>query len=167
MLGIIPSLAVTLFVGIGSIVANNAKELPNQKLPLRTDGCYVNESTSVLSSTLPLRFSISDNDGWKDQEYSTLTNIFAISYLWHPLITVVSSVIFGFLFSVIVNMKRKQRRVKSHYLTPLVLKLWVKILGREYMERWVEFEDKDSSLDKNNGTTSMTIPRITVPPKVT
>lgn len=165
MLGMIPSLTITLFLGIGSILAGNAKELPNQKLPLRTDGCYWNE-TDVTSNFIT-RFSISENDGWKDQEYSTLNTIFSISYLWQPLITVVSSVVFGLLFSVIINQYRKSPPVKSRYLSPYIVTMWVKILGKEKLEQWIEFEDENTDMNENdlkkNESIGMgTIPRATL-----
>jgi hypothetical protein len=138
-----------LFLGIGSILAGNAKELPNQKLPLRTDGCYLNESDIGYSSNLLPRFHISDNDGWKDQEYSTINTIFSISYLWQPLITILSSVIFGLLFSLIINQYRKAPPVKSRYLSPLVLKMWVKILGKKRLENWIEFEPEETDENEN------------------
>ncbi|XP_021948921.1 sodium-coupled monocarboxylate transporter 1 [Folsomia candida] len=147
LLGIIPTLSITLFLGLGSIMAGNAGNLPNQKLPLRTDGCYLNETT-IFSSNLNSPFSIRDNDAWKDKEYSTLNTIFSISYLWQPLITIVGSVVFGLFFSIIVNMYRKSPPVKSRYLSPLILKMWLKILGRTRLESWIEFEDEDENANK-------------------
>jgi len=113
-LALIPSLGLTLFFGIGSIIKNNAGELTNQKLPLRTDGCYRNETlTSFLSSTQ--QYTSKANDAWKDEIYSPLNNVLSISYLWPPLVTVVTTVIFGLLFSVIINAFTKPRKGKRDY----------------------------------------------------
>ncbi|XP_035714145.1 sodium-coupled monocarboxylate transporter 1 isoform X2 [Folsomia candida] len=146
MLGIIPTLAITLFIGVGSILQGNEGLLPVQKLPLRTDGCYVNE---MLQDT----FFSPAGKGWKDEDYSPLTKIFSIAYLWQPAITIMSTLIFGMLFSIIINASGgnngRKRRVKSRYLSPHVLSMWVYIFGSERMKKWVEFEeDEDVARNK-------------------
>ena len=153
MLGVIPSLIITIFIGVGSIVAGNAKNLPNQKLPLRQDGCYVNSTD--LYSTANSFFSspmVKSEPEWKQLEYSGLNNFLGVSYLWHPLITVVTTVVFGLIFSFIINKYKKSKPVKVKYLTPVVLKFWVKVLGKERLEGWVDFVDEEElELENNNG----------------
>jgi hypothetical protein len=135
---------MSLFFGIGAILAENAGKLPNQKLPLRTDGCYYywNESVAISSEFA----SVGENTFWKDEEYSGLDNLFAISFQWQPMIPVVGTVLFGLIFSVVVNVVRKDRNspVKEKYLTPVVLSMWVKVFGKVEVSRWVEFEVLDS-----------------------
>jgi hypothetical protein len=143
MLGVLPCLAVTIFIGVGSIVAGNAGNLPNQKLPLSQDGCYlINSTHSTLSpSSFYTDPSImkTSSPSWKDLEYSGLNNFLAVSYLWHPLITVVTTVLFGLAFSLIINQFQKSKPVKIKYLTPIVLTFWVWVLGKKKLEGWVDF----------------------------
>lgn len=143
MLGVIPALVLTLFFGLGSILTGNAGNLPNQKLPLRNDGCYLNNTEEeYIFSTLVNKIK---TDDWKDKEYSGLTNAFAISYLWLPVITILSTIFFGLLFSAIVNMFKASPPVKSRYMTPIILSMWVAILGKKRLESWVEFEIEDEN----------------------
>lgn len=94
-MALIPSIGLTLFFGLGSILKNNAGELPNQRLSLRTDGCYVNETrTSYMDDIEQYSFK----QAWKDETYTPLTQALSISYLWQPLVTLVSTVVFGLLF---------------------------------------------------------------------
>lgn len=106
-------------------------------------------------------FSIYENTAWKEEEYSSLNNIFAISYLWQPLITVVSTVVFGLIFSLCIQTRKKYARVKSGYLTPLVTSMWIKIFGKDRLAQWVEFEDLNANkLENPKDVYSMgTIPR--------
>lgn len=144
-MGAICSLILTLFIGIGSIIEGNAGHLSNQKLPLREDGCYINETTteSTILSEISPRF----NKQWKDVEYSDLNNLFGISYLWLPAITVSSAIIFGLIFSMVINIWRKPPPVKAKYMTPMIVTMWRKILGEERIRHWVDFSDEN---DENN-----------------
>jgi hypothetical protein len=141
VMGVIVSLAMTLFLGIGSIIAGNDGKLPNQKLSLRTDGCYLNETDSYDIDQNFLRTNVA----WKEQDYPGLDNIFAMSYLWQPLIPVVGTVVFGLIFSAIVNLLRKTdpTPVKTKYMTPIILSMWVKLLGRKRLTKWIRFEDDE------------------------
>lgn len=157
-MGAICSLILTLFIGIGSIVQGNAGKLSNQKLSLRTDGCYLNTTTvspeNYFIATSPeddLSLSPRFNTAWKDEEYSALNNLFGISYLWLPAITVASTIIFGLIFSIIINMTMKKRAlVKVKHLTPIVAKMWVKILGKERLLNWIDFSTDDDTDKKKN-----------------
>jgi len=165
MLGIIPSLVITLFLGVGTIIAGNAGDLPNQKLPLRTDGCYLNTTESLRSYPIESML-MKANTAWKDEEYSTLTNLFSISYLWQPMITLFSTVIFGLLFSLIINVYKRSPPVKEKYMTPIIVSMWKAILGKERLESWIEFEEddiNDNKSKKDSETFGMgTIPRVTL-----
>lgn len=141
MLAVIPSVGMTLFFGIGSIMKNNAGELPNQMLPVRTDGCYINETITTFADSSP--YSMKQNVEWKDETYTTLTKVLSISYLWQPVITIVGTVVFGLLFSLIINMFQKSPKVKSKLMTPIILSMWKKILGVDKLSRWIDFDDHD------------------------
>jgi hypothetical protein len=148
LLGLALALVISLFFGIGAILAGNAGKLPSQKLPLRTDGCYCWNESGAISSDLSSveRLSLRENTSWKDEEYSGFDNLFAISFQWQPMIPVVGTILFGLIFSVVVNVVRKVRNrpVKEKYLTPVILSMWVKVFGKVEVSRWVEFEVLDS-----------------------
>ncbi|KAJ6645757.1 Sodium-coupled monocarboxylate transporter 1 [Pseudolycoriella hygida] len=140
-LALIPSIAMTLFFGLGSILKNNAGELPDQRLHVRTDGCYVNETiTTSFDSAL---YSAKQNVAWKDETYPPLTEVLSISYLWQPLITIVSTVVFGLLFSVVINVFKKPPKVKAKYMTPIILSIWKKIYSEKRLNYWIDFSDDD------------------------
>jgi hypothetical protein len=141
LLGLALALVISLFFGIGAVLSGNAGNLPDQKLPLRTDGCYQNESVSTMD-ILPLK----ESTFWKEQEYSTLDNLFAISFQWQPMIPVVGTIVFGLMFSIVVNIVRKVESipVKQRYLTPVTLSMWVNVFGKKGLSRWVEFDVFDS-----------------------
>lgn len=130
IVGAICALILTLFIGVGSIVEGNAGNLSNQKLPLRTDGCYLNESLGGLI----------ESTNWKDIEYSGMNNLLGISYLWQPAIPVCGSIIFGLIFSIIYRLFRKQGPVKAKYMTPIIVSLWQKILSEKTFNDWIETE---------------------------
>lgn len=149
MLGILPTLIITLLLGIGSIVAENAGELPDQSLPFRTDGCYLNDTFGMKSNSnlYQGRYSLQDNMGWKDQEYSGWVNFLSISYLWQPLITVCSTVFFGLIFSIAINIYKKRSGwvptpVPKKYFTPVIVSMWVRLLGKERLQDWIDFDEK-------------------------
>lgn len=162
MLGVFPALFLTLFIGVGSILDGNEGLLPNQKLPLRTDGCYINDTIDDFTTTISSMFGDSRSGSiissyptsWKDEEYSALTKLFSVAYLWQPVITVLSTIIFGLLFSIMINLWRKngekgdrhRQPVKSRYLSPHILTMWVKLLGKDRLKDWVEFEDEDEDV---------------------
>ncbi|CAL8112703.1 unnamed protein product [Orchesella dallaii] len=146
ILGAICSLALTLFIGIGSIVEGNAEKLSNQKLDLRTDGCYINETINstiaspyLHNSETSLRF----NTDWKEIEYDALHNLLGMSYLWLPAITVVSAIVLGLVFSMLLNMWKKSPPVKAKFMTPIIVSMWVKILGEKKVSEWIDFHDED------------------------
>lgn len=150
---LLPSVVLTLFFGIGSILKNNAGELPDQRLSLRTDGCYVNEtlSRSYIDSS---HYSFKQNVEWKDESYTTLTEVLSISYLWQPLVTLVSTVVFGLLFSFIVNLFKKPTKVKAKYMTPIILSMWIWILGVNRLSNWIDFDDSDDDVDNQSDNTA-------------
>lgn len=150
-MAVIPSVGITLFFGIGSIMKNNAHELPDQTLPVRTDGCYINETIKSFVDSSP--YSMKQNIAWKDESYTPLTKVLSISYLWQPVITIVSTVVFGLLFSLIINIFKKSPKVKAKYMTPLILSMWKRILGVERLSHWIDFDDDDEEDSHANDDT--------------
>lgn len=146
-MALIPSISLTLFFGIGSIIKGNANELPNQRLPLRTDGCYVDDSMTFFNTTQ--QYTLKQNVAWKDETYSPLTTVLSISYLWQPLITIVGTVIFGLLFSFVVNLFKRPPKVKTKFMTPIILSMWIRILGVKRLRYWLDFDDEDESSENN------------------
>jgi hypothetical protein len=77
LLGLALALVISLFFGVGAVLSGNAWNLPDKKLPLRTDGCYWNESGSSME-----KLSLNQNTFWKEHEYPGLDNLFAFSFQW-------------------------------------------------------------------------------------
>lgn len=140
---------MTLFFGIGSIIKNNAGELPDQRLPLRTDGCYINETISATFFDSS-QHSLRQNVAWKDETYTPLTQVLSISYLWQPLVTIVSTVVFGLLFSFIINIFTKPPKVKALYMTPIIVSMWKSIFGVKKLSQWIDFDDDEEDDHANN-----------------
>lgn len=83
-----------LLLGVGSIIAGDRGDLPDQKLPLSTSGCYGLEPNVTFTSLIAA-------DSWKDGNDSTLIKILSISYVWYPGIGCLSTIFFGIIFSLI------------------------------------------------------------------
>ncbi|ODN05898.1 Sodium-coupled monocarboxylate transporter 2 [Orchesella cincta] len=155
LLGIICSLVLTLFIGIGSIVEGNAGKLSNQKLSVSTEECYINETTNSFYSPNDTAPSLRFNTDWKNVEYSPLHNLLGISYLWLPAITIVGSIVFGLIFSMIINTFKKPKPVKAKYMTPIIVSMWVKIFGEKKASEWIDFHDEDEQMPKKGEQSSI------------
>lgn len=155
-MALIPSVGVTLFFGIGSIIKNNAGELPDQRLPVRTDGCYINETISATTFFDSSQYSVKQNVAWKDETYTPLTQVLSISYLWQPLVTIVSTVVFGLLFSFVINIFKKPPKVKAKYMTPLILSMWKGIFSAKKLNQWIDFDDDDDNNPSNDAISGRT-----------
>lgn len=148
------SIAVTLFLGIGSTINGLNGNLPNQKLSLQTDGCYMENSTTAgltnswVAQQDPFDHqSLLKSSSWKEEEYSTLLDLFSVSYIWHPFVAVVGTVMFGLLFSTIVNcFVEPKHPVKAKYMSPIVVKIWRKVLSDNMFKYWIEDEDEIESV---------------------
>lgn len=89
------------------------------------------------------QYSLRQNVAWKEESYSTMTQVLSISYLWQPVLTIVSTVVFGLLFSLIVNIFQKPPRVKAKYMTPIIMSMYKKILSAERLNSLFDFDDDD------------------------
>jgi hypothetical protein len=105
--------------------------------------------------------ALKENTFWKEQDYPALDNLFAISFQWQPMIPVVGTIVFGLMFSIVVNIVRKVESipVKQKYLTPVTLSMWVNVFGKKGLSRWVEFDvfgyDKQHEIkDESNATST-------------
>ncbi|ODN05896.1 Sodium-coupled monocarboxylate transporter 2 [Orchesella cincta] len=140
ILGAAVSISLTLFLGIGSTINGINGNLPNQKLPLRTNGCYLNESDSNS-----LWKEINEQVSWKEEEHSGIINFFSVSYIWHPAVAVLGTVIFGLIFSTIVNVFiAPEYPVKEEYMSPLIVKMWKKVLSDEMFHRFIQEDDTNA-----------------------
>lgn len=141
--GAVVSIGLSLLLGIGSTINGLNGNLPNQKLPLSTEGCFLNDSTTVVPSTwiaeLPSNTMSRHEVAWKEEEYSGIINLFSVSYIWHPFVAVVGTVILGLIFSLIVNLFVEPKHpIKASYLSPLVVKMWRKILSDDWYYYWID-----------------------------
>lgn len=143
LMGLVPSVALTLFIGVGSILAGNDSKLPNQKLPFGNDGCYLNGTlTTEAAATTLARFTTTSSN-WKDQEYSSIINVLSLSYMWQGIVPVFCTIIFGLIFSLIVRRFRKFPKFSSAFMSQPILKLWIFLRGRDNLRHLIEFEDEN------------------------
>lgn len=145
------SIVLTLFLGIGSTINGLNGNLPNQKLSLETDGCYVVNSTTdywvAQQNSFADRQSLLMSSSWKEEEYSFILDLFSVSYIWHPFVAVVGTVMFGLIFSAIVNFFVEPKHpVKSKYMSPILVKIWRKVLSDNMFKYWIEDEDEIESV---------------------
>lgn len=144
-------MALTVFLAVGTTVNGLNGNLPNQKLSLITEGCYLNSTMdtdhSIASTYMQTDSDMLRNNSWKDEETSGLMSFFSVSYIWQNVISVLGTVIFGLIISVIVNKFSKgsiNLPVPSRYMSPLIVKMWRKLLSEETFHYWIDDENKDA-----------------------
>jgi len=123
------------FISIGGLVDSN---LPNQKLQLSTAGCV------GLNSTEP--GIIDDGLYWKEQEYSLLTILFSISFLWASLIGSLSTFFFGALYSLFFT--NQPNSVDRRCISPPLLSFWTKFYP-EKLKKALRLENMTMETDSN------------------
>ncbi|XP_035714103.1 sodium-coupled monocarboxylate transporter 1 [Folsomia candida] len=154
--GMIISIAISGFVGLGNILAGRKNLLPNMRLPLTIRGCPCANMTGFEAACEDLvdeddqdRLDLPDTSGWKNLEYSGWVKIWSASYMWQPGIGIVSTLIFGILFSSLVSALFPQRypKVKSNLLSRPFVRLWNKMFGVKCMQQFIDYGEHS---DNNN-----------------
>ncbi|OXA57937.1 Sodium-coupled monocarboxylate transporter 1 [Folsomia candida] len=155
LLGLLASVVITGFIGIGNIVAEKLYLLPDMKLSLSLRGCSCTNSTSIETIIMPCSDFISpqnltqldtfDSFDWKENDDSIFIKIWSTSYIWQPGIGVVSTLFFGAVFSIIVtSINRKHvKKVPARLLSKPFIKLWNKVIGDARMRQWIEYDNKN------------------------
>lgn len=134
------------FIGLGNIIAGVQDLLPNQRLNLTVAGCTCsNGIEEQFCRDFPDNdyLDLPDNSYWKENGDSGLIRIFTTSYIWLPGAGVLSTIVFGTLFSLLVILIDKNRRKKVHarLLSKPFIKLWNKVFGKSFMDEWIDYDD--------------------------
>lgn len=89
-MGLLASVVITGFIGIGNIVAEKLYLLPDMKLSLSLRGCSCTNSTSIETIIMPCSDFISpqnltqldtfDSFDWKENDDSIFIKIWSTSY---------------------------------------------------------------------------------------
>jgi sodium-coupled monocarboxylate transporter 8/12 len=154
-LGVAVSLIFSLFVGVGNIFAGRAGNLPldEQKLFTTTAGCNLTALPEEGISSFIGQFYDRHEFGldeftraktdWKDdpkfQSFEIM--MWSISYIWLPGIGGVTTLIFGLIFSAIINAKAKGiLKVNKSLLSKPFLRLWKLCFGQKHLDKWVDYD---------------------------
>ena len=150
----ITTFSLMILYTTGTIVY--ADDFPNQKLPLSTSGCEGINVTHSSSSTVTYNYINYEDphysksnlwrapSEWKGNEDSFLIKFLSLSYMWYSGLGCILMVVFGILFSFMFNYFTNvaPRRVDSTCISPPILRLWNKLLTKERMKVWINFDDK-------------------------
>lgn len=130
LLGMISAFIIMITFIIGNLSADG---LPDQRLFLDTSGCELENNTTTTSSILT---------NWKDKEYSGMTKLLSVSYMWYSAMGCVLCVFFGLIFSIIINCLEKEPRklVNSKCISPPILTLLNKLFPI-HIRNWVDQSD--------------------------
>lgn len=134
------------FLGLGNIIAGIQNILPNQRLNLTLSGCTCSDG---VEEQFCRDFSdneyldLADNSHWKENGDSVLVQMFSLSYIWQPGVGTISTIVFGIFFSILVMIidKSKRKKVHAKLLSKPFIRLWNKVLGKELMDKWIDYDD--------------------------
>lgn len=126
LLGMITAFIIMITYIIGNLSADG---LPDQRLFLDTSGC----DNGTITTPSPY---------WKDVEYSGLTNLLSVSYMWYSGMGCVLCVFFGLTFSVFVNCcsKGERKLVNPKCISPPIMTLLRKICPK-HIQQWVDLSE--------------------------
>lgn len=127
LLGMITAFILMITFIIGNLSADG---LPDQRLFLDTSGCESGNTTSVTITH------------WKDEEYSGITKLLSVSYMWYSAMGCVLCVFFGLIFSIAFNFWDKEPRklVHAKCISPPIMKLLNKMFP-DHIRKWVDLSD--------------------------
>ncbi|KAG4077554.1 hypothetical protein HA402_002981 [Bradysia odoriphaga] len=127
LLGMITTFILMITFIIGNLLAEG---LPDQRLTLDTSGCPAQNVTmiSVISST-----------SWKDVEYSGITKLLSVSYMWYSAMGCVLCVFFGLVFSLVISYwdKGSRKLVNPKCISPPIMTLLNKWFPK-HIQQWVD-----------------------------
>lgn len=136
LLGMIATFVLMIVYIIGNLSADG---LPDQRLFLNTSSCELENSTTT--TTWYATTSITSTS-WKDEEYSGMTKLLSVSYMWYSAMGCVLCVFFGLIFSIAINYcdKGPRKLVHGKCISPPILKLLNKLLPN-HIQHWVDQSD--------------------------
>lgn len=133
---------LTFVITVTHVILNNiySSSLPDQRLPLSTDGCEIQDTSSFNYSN-----TTKSSTDWKNNDDSFSIQILSISYMWYSTAGTIISILLGIIISAIVNLieGKPNVMVSSKCLSPPILLLFRKYFPA-HIKRWVSFEDKDN-----------------------
>jgi len=167
LLALVCSVAISMFIGLGNIIAGIDEKLPNQKLPLSIEGCAIVNLTTGATTTTTTEFSnfhslpshpafldslysrSSINTEWKNRDDSIALRIWSLSYIWQPGVGVISTFVLGLIFSGIIVICRKGKGPKINYslMSEPFLKFWRMCFGQKYLNKWIDYDSPAYSGD--------------------
>jgi len=113
------------------VIANvTSDSLPDQKIPLSTDGCPNNTISEIFSSEI---------NEWRDEDYSFITKILSMSYMWYSGLGCSMTFLFGLIFSPLFDhfSKDKKDLVNPLCISPLVLNFFIRFFP-EKTKTWID-----------------------------
>lgn len=134
LLGMVASFILMITFIVGNL---SAEGLPDQRLFLDNSGCELENSTTTTTWT-----STITSTSWKDEEYSGITKLLSVSYMWYSGMGCVLCVFFGLIFSVAINYwdKSPRKLVHGNCISPPILQLLNKLFPN-HIQRWVDQSD--------------------------
>ena len=124
-MGLVCSVGLVGFIGVGAAIAQANGQLPDQRLPLSVSGC-TNNGTDYFSSTTTVPSyhmqGMENSRHWKDTDDSAVIKILSLSFIWNSAYGALSAIIFGLIFSFVF--KSKNMTVNRAYFSPPLLRLW-------------------------------------------
>lgn len=134
LLGMIAAFVLMITFIIGNL---SAEGLPDQRLFLNTSSCELENSTTTTTWSAAIT-----STSWKEEEYTGMTKLLSVSYMWYSAMGCVLCVIFGLIFSVGINYFEKVPRklVHAKCISPPIMKLLNKIFPK-HIQQWVDQSD--------------------------
>ncbi len=139
--GSISGMILTFIITVTHVIFNNiySSSLPDQRLPLSTDECEIEDTNSFNYYNMTR-----SSTEWKNNDDSFSIQLLSISYMWYSTAGTIISISLGIIFSAIINLVEGKPKVKvsSKCLSPPILLLFITYFP-VHIKRWVSFEDKD------------------------
>jgi hypothetical protein len=126
------------------LIGNNIRssDLPDQRLPLSTDGCLdFNATTEFKMSDDFVFYKASTSTDWKDNDDSLLIRVLSMSYMWYSGLGCSLTVFLGLLFSLGFHYvdKGERKLIDRRCISPPILKLLEKFCP-DHISKWVDID---------------------------
>jgi len=153
LLGMVTSILLSGFIGLGNIIVGRQDKLPNLRLDLTLRGCPcgngngtadLREECSAFLEPEDLHYlDMKYDENWKDfGNPGFFLKVWSTSYIWQPGIGELSTIIFGLIYSFIIIglSKKKIKKVHVKLLSKPFMRMWNALLGPERMKDWVDYD---------------------------